>query len=502
MPSPSVSSTQSSEHNPDAPLKEEPNESTSDDLEDEQSTLYGSPLCEAEGESASTLLSDSCSTASTATLTPVPASPREQNKEIAKGSSLTEPLLDKDDLEAGSAGEVAVQLPVFRSSIFVVLPCFAAYACLFSLQHDVKVVYGVADDNSSSSHNFSHATSSLFVFKLIFRFMHNIMLRRLCPRQRLYVGMGALVVSLAILSLVTSRIASPWPGYVLIAYALGGAGVGSFEANVLASFVYLGPETKKFAVLGMPLGVSSIMIGGFTMRYFGFPVYCIYLAVMAALVGGACVLRFRIPAQQDLESEYHPGRTPIQRRCTLMLGLRSFDTWLPAMWSRALTSAIDTATVEIFAPALLLFIYNTPSLVLLSPPAWSHPVVVPKDLFFVVYNMCTAIGSLVGRYTAYRVKRTIHPAWCLILTVLSTMLIVCSLPGHSLAPLALLLAPMGAFFLLVADGFIYVMNARFIDEKLKVDHHTAVVSCWLFTADAGSTVGANFVPYIRDWVSA
>lgn len=498
MPFPAVSSTQSSEHRLCASLKEESNESPSEE-EDEQSTLYGSPLCEAEGESESTLLSDSCSTASSTAPTSVLASPRGQSKELAKGSSLTEPLLAKDDLEAGCAGEVAMQLPVFRSSIFVVLPCFAAYACLFSLQHDVKVVYGVADDNSSSSHNFSHATSSLFVFKLIFRFLHNIMLRRLCPRQRLYVGMGALVVALIILSLVTSRIASPWPGYVLIAYSLGGAGVGSFEANVLASFLYLGAETKKFAVLGMPLGASSIMIGGFIVRYLGAPVHCIYMAVIAALVGGACVLRFRIPAPQDLELQ--ADRAPIKRKCTLMLGLRSFDTWLPAMWSRALTSALDTATVEVFAPALLLFIYNSPGLVLLSPPAWSHPVVVPKDLFFVVYNMCTAIGSLVGRYTAYRVERTIHPAWCLTLLVSGATLIVSSLPGHSLAPLALVLAPLGAFTLLVADGFIYVMNARFIDEQLKVDHHTAVVSCWLFTADAGSTAGANFVPYIRDWVS-
>ena len=53
-----------------------------------------------------------------------------------------------------------------RLIIFVVMPVFMGYAALFSLQRKVKVELGIADDDSSDSHEFSFAVSFLFTLAI------------------------------------------------------------------------------------------------------------------------------------------------------------------------------------------------------------------------------------------------------------------------------------------------------------------------------------------------
>jgi len=408
----------------------------------------------------------------------------------------TESSLEKPLLSAAPSDELAV----YRSALLVVFPAFAAYACLFSLQHEVKVVYGIADDDSSASHDFSFATSMLFAFKLVFRFLHSVLFACLEPRGRLFVSMGILSAAMGLLAAVTSGLLAPLNSYIFLAYALGGAGVGSFEGNVLSAFTCLGPQTKQYAVMGMPIGVASVTIGAFLLRYLGVPVCAIYAGMVLALAASALLLHAAIPREA-----MHPpgeGRQVMAHQTTVVFGLRTWRSWLPSTWTRFAAAFADMAILEMFCPGLLLFVYDKPLLALLHPPAWPQTVRVPKDLFFVLYNLFTAIGSVTGRCAAYRMQRLVHPAWFVGLMALGASLIICSSPGHFLSPLGLIFAPLGGFIVLLGDGIVYVMVCRFIDERIPQAYSTAVLSSWLFTADLGSNVGANLIPYLRDWVTA
>ena len=79
-----------------------------------------------------------------------------------------------------------------------------------------------------------------------------------------------------------------WVGF---AYFMGGMGVGTFESNLLSSIAPLGPDTKVWVIIGMPVGFVSISVIGFILRSpppFGAglnPGY-LYLGVMIALVNG------------------------------------------------------------------------------------------------------------------------------------------------------------------------------------------------------------------------
>jgi len=237
------------------------------------------------------------------------------------------------------------------------------------------------------------------------------------------------------------------------------------------------------------------------MRYLAVPVYVIYLGAISGILAAALVLRFRIPSSRPEDSLPLPGTCALlPRKPPLIVGFNSWAEWVPGLWSRCLVSTIDMTFVEVFAPALLLFVYNTPLLSLLGPPAWPNVVMVEKDLFFVLYNLCAGVGSVAGRYMGFRLRRLFHPAWLHSLHLVGAALIVTSMPLHALAPAALWLAPFGVFILLFADGLIYVLNCRRIDETVPQPYLTAAFSCWLFAADLGSTIGAFFVASIRDWV--
>lgn len=414
----------------------------------------------------------------------------------AESGSLSQPLLAAEKPQP--AAPASAQGPC-RSSLLVVLPAFAAYACLFALQHEVKVVYGIADDDSAASHHFSLTTSLLFAFKLLFRFLHSIVFACWTPRGRLFVGMSLLAVPMVLLAAVTSGALLPEFRYIFIAYALGGAGIGTFEGNVLSAFTFLGTETKKYAVMGMPLGVASITIGAFWLRYVGVPVCIIYGSMALAIAGSAGVLFLAIPAQL-CEPALALGRGGMLHQPSVMLGMNSWHHWLPFMASRFAAALADMAILEVFCPGLLLFVYDSPSLSLLLPPVVPSAVQVPKDLFFVLYNLCTAVGGLSSRFLAFRIRKVVHPVWFVGLMLIGAVLVLSSLPGHVLSPLALVLVPFGGFLVLFGDGLVYVMICRAIDDRLPQEARTAAYSSWLFTADLGSNVGANAIAFLRDIV--
>ena len=54
---------------------------------------------------------------------------------------------------------------------------------------------------------------------------------------------------------------------VIAAYLLGGMGVGSFESNLVASISPLGPSTKLWAIVGLPLGFNVISVVGYLLMF-------------------------------------------------------------------------------------------------------------------------------------------------------------------------------------------------------------------------------------------
>jgi len=61
----------------------------------------------------------------------------------------------------------------YRRVIFVVIPVFMAYACLFALQGKLKTEMNV-ECGASSEEAFGRAVSALYIGNLIFRFAHNL----------------------------------------------------------------------------------------------------------------------------------------------------------------------------------------------------------------------------------------------------------------------------------------------------------------------------------------
>ncbi len=390
------------------------------------------------------------------------------------------------------------QPPVYRMSFFIVLPAFAAYAALFTLQHQVKVMYGIKDNASEASHDFSLATSMLYIFNLIFRVMHNVVFGCAMSRTRVYIALGTLMTAMLILTLVTASLLAPRMPYVMLAYALGGIGVGSFESNLLSTLTFLGHGTKKYATSAIPIGIFLLQTGAFTMLGCGLPVHLIYALVIVALFYGMAALCFGIPVQEE---GLPAAPLASQRGLQLQHDLRAWRHWLPRMWSLPLAMVVDMFCLSAFAPGVLLFVYNKPEVVLLRPPLVSGVVAISRDIFFVMYNFCAATGGITGRIGAYHVRQLVHPLGFTAFSVVGVTLVVLGFPGHALGACGPLVAFPAVMLIFLGDGLIYNTIGRSIDEYVPRGYNLAAISCWLFWGDLGSVTGSNLIPYIRDWVS-
>jgi len=180
---------------------------------------------------------------------------------------------------------------VYWEAFFVVLPLFSGYAALFGLQHSIKTAFGLKDDKSSASHDFGVAVSVLYMFNLVFRFAHNIFFGCMSPRARVYVSMTAMMLSMLVIAVCIMILESHRLCWVVLAYSLGGVAVGSFESNLLACLTPFGHRTKHIAILGIPVGVTTVLVGGFFLMGppFELPATLVYLGVAVGLLLGMLV---------------------------------------------------------------------------------------------------------------------------------------------------------------------------------------------------------------------
>merc|ERR1719502_2518351 len=86
-------------------------------------------------------------------------------------------------------------------------------------------------------------------------------------------------------------------GWVMLAYALGGVAVGTFEANFLCCLTPLGPRTKHVAITAIPVGITAVLVGAFFAMGppFYVPATAIYLVVASAVFCAMLLFALRIP---------------------------------------------------------------------------------------------------------------------------------------------------------------------------------------------------------------
>merc|ERR1719265_568542 len=187
--------------------------------------------------------------------------------------------------------------PVVWEAFFVNMSMFCGYAALFGLQHEIKSRFKISDDDVEMSRQFGVAVSFLYIFNLIFRFSHNIVFGWLGPRGRTYMAMTSMMAAMLIIAVEIFILDSFLMGWVMLAYAFGGVAIGSFEANFLCCLTPLGPRTKHVAITAIPVGVTSVLVGGFFAMGPPFHVSAmsIYLTVAVGVFIGVLLFAFRIP---------------------------------------------------------------------------------------------------------------------------------------------------------------------------------------------------------------
>jgi hypothetical protein len=374
---------------------------------------------------------------------------------------------------------------VYWEAFLVVVPVFSGYAALFGLQHHIKSRFGIKDNSSSASHDFGFAVSFLYIFNLIFRFAHNILFAPLTPRGRVFVAMTSMMLSMLIIGVVIMMLESYRMTWVVLAYSLGGVAVGSFESNLLACLTPLGHRTKHIAIMGIPVGITTVLVGAFFILGppFSVPVAFVYVGVAIAVACGMLVMALRIPT--EIAAGTHDcvkGQMGLRKFAS---DLKHFKTWLPQIWHYPFAFTLDMFCLSCFSPGVALYIYDSKTIAL------SNAIAVQNDTFFAIFNIFNMLGGLLGRYLSYRVKAR-HPAFYVCLHIVGVALLLSRVPS---------LAPLSTLFIMLGDGLIYGSLSRRIDMHVPMEFNLTAISYWLFVGDLGSILGSNLISYIRDWVA-
>eukprot|EP00946_MAST-07B_sp_MAST-7B-sp1_P003127 g3127.t1 len=374
--------------------------------------------------------------------------------------------------------------PATKSVILCVVPLFMGYACLFSLQHKITGVYGIQDSGERFD-QFGNAVSFLYIGNLVFRFAHNVMFACITPRARVIVAITSMMISLSLLLFgVFFFKQTQTLAWVYGAYALGGVAVGSFEANVLSAITPLGHQTKLWATLGIPIGVSSITIGAFGVMAAGASPEVIYGTTIAALACSLFVWTCIVP--------YHHVAGNSDSVSAFWGSLKDYAKWLPKIKWHAVCLAIDMACVSTFSPGVMLYVFDSPAGVPLFGPNGTR---VNHDAFFCVYNLFTFLGETISRKFAYVDKKERSPWWFLLFSLIG---IVMNVAGalYSIG----IVCPLAGMFVFLANGSIYNRTTKYVDNHVDPIFNLTALSAWLFVGDLGSVLGSNMTPYVRQWL--
>eukprot|EP00929_Paragymnodinium_shiwhaense_P013786 TRINITY_DN12163_c0_g1_i1.p1 TRINITY_DN12163_c0_g1~~TRINITY_DN12163_c0_g1_i1.p1 ORF type:complete len:499 (+),score=69.74 TRINITY_DN12163_c0_g1_i1:133-1629(+) len=411
-------------------------------------------------------------------------------QQLRAENQLLEGLLQK-------AGPKEVSVPderLYWESFFVLMPMFCGYAALFGMQDVVKHHVGISDDDYEGSQLFCFATSFLYIGNLVFRLAHAVVLGWTTSRGRVFLAMTAMFLSQLVILLAVVLMRSRSMVWVFLAYALGGMGIGCFEGNFLNCLTPLGNRTKRVAILGIPLGLGAILIGGFFLLGIGVPFPVIQVLVMGAILIGMAVMCACIPtcgqqprAWSDSSDLAATAVAAVATSEEPSSPWRPLGDWARRLWHYPLAQLLDGVMLSAFCPGVLLFIFDKAYVdfaLLTGAPS------IKRDLFFVIVNAFNMCGSLAGRWTSYHLKPR-HPIKYAIFLLLGAVFVTSGIAE---------LAPFGCFFIMLADGLIYGTISRQIDASVPQDFNLFAISSWLFVGDLGTILGSNLISSLRFWI--
>lgn len=373
-----------------------------------------------------------------------------------------------------------VQHRTHKEAIVVVWSVFMGYGILVSFQHKLKEEMNITDIDVHASYIFSSGISCLYFGNLLFRLLHNIIFGFVNSRVRVYISMISMILSMMIISVCIFACKFHYVSLVWISYLLGGISIGSFESNMITSITPLGHTTKLWAIVGMPVGFSTILIGGFVLSALNVPPISIYIGVLVFIVLGIIVFRIFIPVCQ------------IQNNCLTIVEfiqqLREFKLWFSNIWINSVSLLLDMFCVGTFT-SLMLYVFDGTNV----PLFMQNEITMDKNWYFVVFNSCSMFGDISGRTLAYVVGKKIKllGQYPFLWLVFSAIGIAGCLTKTGI------LSWFGIYLIMHANGFIYASTTRHIDENIVNKYNLISLSVWLFVGDIGSVVGSNVIEMIK-----
>merc|ERR1719461_1011199 len=88
---------------------------------------------------------------------------------------------------------------------------------------------------------YNHGVACNYIGNFIFRAFHNVIWGFATPRQRVYLALFFVGLSMFLIDLIFFWCKSTQVGFVYLTYLMGGVGVGTFESNLLTCITPLGP---------------------------------------------------------------------------------------------------------------------------------------------------------------------------------------------------------------------------------------------------------------------
>jgi hypothetical protein len=436
---------------------------------------------------------------------------------------------------------------VYRRCMLVTASMFMGYAALVTLQHKLKTEHDKAAHAPDDS-AFEHASQLNYLGNLLFRLAHNFVFAFLTPRQRVHLSLLCMALASGILAVFVCLLRSPWIGWVVLAYLLGGVAVGTHESNLLACITPLGHATKKWAILGLPLGFTFTSVGGFLLLLSGVPLVALYLlnsllCVVSMAVfttvpaigvygggsdGGSSAGAGGASAAADGAGSGMPPpvQLPPPGSAKVRPAGKEADAWLGLSererravkgrkpWVSVALDPLPPTPFERFRSNL---------------GAWRSwlPAILPHSIALLLNMLCVSFMTAIMYYLLNdsgqngqvallgpNTTRLLVPHdaffavynFCIYLgDSLSRQLVykaralahpfwflIASVVGAALGLCKIpLLAPLGLFCVFFANGAIYATSTKFIDSHVDRATTLTALSIWLFIGDFGSVIGSN-----------
>lgn len=388
-------------------------------------------------------------------------------------------LTKESDSALLTSGEEEKKTNTYKIAFLITMPVFMGYACCFSLQKKLSIVFGLTDGVSGDTKSkiYGVGTSFVYFFNLIFRvFGHNICFGCFAPKIRVVISLCSMIIGMIMLSILSFQKEPPHLAWVFISYAFCGVCEGSYGPNMLNVVNHLG-DTRLWVVLAMPVGVATISIVAFAFMAFGVPFQYFYIITAAMLAIAIVIYMFTIYPKADIPGG-HQNNFNLK---DFGYDLKEIGQWFPKIWVHSLVFLVNMVCLSLFNPGCTLFVYQSRVTFRL------FGFTIANEWFIFMYN----IGSFLGDYFSRRVmnnRKIIHPLFYFAMLVFGFFINVSVIPE---------IAPFAAFLFSWANGGLYVQSTKHIGLCFKEKYHLTATSTWLFIGDAGSTSGANLVQFLR-----